>query len=76
MRSNVYIKVVVEHGPDEKPEDLGAELCRQLQKIGERALIERHLGHLLAGNQGGDGRILGLDLGCLGLNLDGLLDVS
>ena len=33
MRSNVYIKVVVEHGPDEKPEDLGAELCRQLQKI-------------------------------------------
>jgi hypothetical protein len=33
MRSNVYIKVVVEHGPDEKPEDLGAELCRQLEKI-------------------------------------------
>jgi hypothetical protein len=33
MRSNVYIKVVVEHRPDEKPEDLGAELCRQLLKI-------------------------------------------
>jgi hypothetical protein len=33
MRSNIYIKVVVEHEPDEKPEDLGAELCRQLQKI-------------------------------------------
>lgn len=33
MRTNIYIKVVVEHGPDEKPEDLGAELCRQLQKI-------------------------------------------
>lgn len=33
MRSNVYIKVVVEHGPDEAPEDLGAELCRQLEKI-------------------------------------------
>jgi hypothetical protein len=33
MRSNVYIKVVVEHGPEEKPEDLGAELCRQLEKI-------------------------------------------
>jgi hypothetical protein len=33
MRSNVYIKVVVEHTPDEKPEELGAELCRQLAKI-------------------------------------------
>ena len=33
MRSNVYIKVVVEHGTDERPEDLGAELCRQLLKI-------------------------------------------
>jgi len=32
IRSNVYIKVVVEHDPDEKPEDLGAELCRQIQK--------------------------------------------
>ena len=33
MRSNVYIKVVVEHRPDENPEELGAELCRQLAKI-------------------------------------------
>lgn len=33
MRSNVYIKVVVEHTKDEKPEDLGAEMCRQLMKI-------------------------------------------
>ena len=32
MRSNVYIKVVVDHRPDEKPEDLGAELCRQILK--------------------------------------------
>jgi hypothetical protein len=32
MRSNVYIKVVVEHTPEEKPEDLGAELCRQILK--------------------------------------------
>jgi hypothetical protein len=32
MRSNVYIKVVVEHAPEEKPEDLGAELCRQILK--------------------------------------------
>jgi hypothetical protein len=32
MRSNVYIKVVVEHTAEEKPEDLGAELCRQILK--------------------------------------------
>ena len=32
MRSNVYIKVVVEHTPEEKAEDLGAELCRQILK--------------------------------------------
>jgi hypothetical protein len=32
MRSNVYIKVVVEHKADEKPEELGAELCRQILK--------------------------------------------
>ena len=33
MRSNVYIKVVVEHTKEEKPEELGAEMCRQLEKI-------------------------------------------
>ena len=33
MRSNVYIKVVVEHTAEERPEDLGAEMCRQLMKI-------------------------------------------
>jgi hypothetical protein len=32
MRSNIYIKVVVEHRADEKAEDLGAELCRQILK--------------------------------------------
>jgi hypothetical protein len=32
MRSNVYIKVVVEHTKDEKPQDLGEELCRQILK--------------------------------------------
>jgi hypothetical protein len=32
MRSNVYIKVVVEHTAEEKPEELGAELCRQILK--------------------------------------------
>lgn len=32
MRTNIYIKVVVEHDPEEKTEKLGAELCRQLLK--------------------------------------------
>ncbi|HVW83286.1 MAG TPA: hypothetical protein VHB50_01330 [Bryobacteraceae bacterium] len=32
MRTNLFIKVVVEHDPKEKPEKLGAELCRQLEK--------------------------------------------
>jgi hypothetical protein len=32
MRTNLFIKVVVEHEPGEKPEKLGAELCRQLEK--------------------------------------------
>jgi phosphoribosylformylglycinamidine (FGAM) synthase PurS component len=32
MRSNVYIKVVVEHTKEEKAEDLGQELCRQILK--------------------------------------------
>jgi hypothetical protein len=32
MRTNLFIKVLVEHDPKEKPEKLGAELCRQLEK--------------------------------------------
>ena len=32
MRTNLFIKVVVEHDPKELPERLGAELCRQLEK--------------------------------------------
>jgi hypothetical protein len=32
MRTNLFIKVVVEHDIKEKPEKLGAELCRQLEK--------------------------------------------
>ncbi|MGD1073892.1 MAG: hypothetical protein ABSB15_27585 [Bryobacteraceae bacterium] len=32
MRTNLFIKVVVEHDAKEKPEKLGAELCRQLEK--------------------------------------------
>lgn len=33
MRSNLYIKVVVEHEPDEKPEFLAAEISRQVRKV-------------------------------------------
>ena len=32
MRTNLFIKVVVEHEENETPEKLGAELCRQLEK--------------------------------------------
>lgn len=33
MRSNLFLKVVVEHDADEKPERLAAEICRQVQKV-------------------------------------------
>ena len=32
MRTNLFIKVVVQHDEKEKPEKLGTELCRQLSK--------------------------------------------
>jgi hypothetical protein len=32
MRTNVFIKVTLQHDPEELPEKLGAELCRQLEK--------------------------------------------
>jgi hypothetical protein len=32
MRTNLFIKVIVEHDQKELPEKLGAELCRQLEK--------------------------------------------
>jgi hypothetical protein len=32
MRTNLFIKVVVEHEEKEPPEKLGAELCRQLER--------------------------------------------
>ena len=32
MRTNLFLKVVVEHDEDESPEKLGAELCRQLER--------------------------------------------
>ncbi len=33
MRTNLFIKVVVEHDSTEKPEKLGKELCRNLEKF-------------------------------------------
>jgi hypothetical protein len=32
MRTNLFIKVVVEHDPKEEPEKLGGELCRLLER--------------------------------------------
>jgi hypothetical protein len=32
MRTNLFLKVVVEHEAKENPEKLGAELCRQLER--------------------------------------------
>lgn len=32
MRTSLFIKVVIEHDSREKPEKVGAELCRQLEK--------------------------------------------
>jgi hypothetical protein len=32
MRTNLFIKVTVEHDKHETPEKLGAELCRLLEK--------------------------------------------
>ena len=32
MRTNLFIKVVVDHDEKELPEKLGAELCRQLER--------------------------------------------
>ena len=32
-RTDVYLKVVIDHSSEEAPEKLGAEICRQLKKI-------------------------------------------
>lgn len=33
MRSDLFIKVQIEHDPAEPPERLAAEICRRIQKI-------------------------------------------
>ena len=32
-RSDLYIKVVVDHEPEDKPEKLASEICRQIEKV-------------------------------------------
>ena len=32
-RSNLFLKVEIEHEPEESPERLGDEICRKLMKI-------------------------------------------
>jgi hypothetical protein len=32
-RTDVYIKVTVDHDEDESPERLGREICRQIEKV-------------------------------------------
>jgi hypothetical protein len=32
-RTDIYLKVVIDHSSEESPEKLGSELCRQLEKI-------------------------------------------
>jgi hypothetical protein len=32
-RTDVFLKIVLEHGPDERPEQLAEELCRRIEKL-------------------------------------------
>lgn len=32
-RTNLFFKVEIEHDPEDKPEKIGAEICRQLAKF-------------------------------------------
>jgi hypothetical protein len=32
-RTDLYLKVVADHEPEDKPENLAAEICRQIEKI-------------------------------------------
>ena len=33
MRTHLFIKVEIEHDPQDQPELLGAEICRQILKV-------------------------------------------
>ena len=32
-RTNLFLKVVIEHDDEDQPERLGSEICRQLMKV-------------------------------------------
>ena len=32
-RTDIYVKVVIDHEPEEKPDKLGLEICRQIEKV-------------------------------------------
>lgn len=32
-RTNLFLKVEIEHDPEERPERIAAEMCRQLMKL-------------------------------------------
>ncbi len=33
MRTDVYLKIVVEHDPPDTPQKIAAEICRQVEKV-------------------------------------------
>ncbi len=33
VRTNFFFKVELEHGEDEEPEQLGSQICRQIEKL-------------------------------------------
>jgi hypothetical protein len=32
-RTDIYLKVVIDHSSEEQPEKLGSEICRQIEKV-------------------------------------------
>ena len=32
-RTDLYLKIVADHEPEDKPEKLAAEICRQIEKV-------------------------------------------
>lgn len=33
MRTDVYLKIVVEHDPPDSPQKIAADICRQVEKV-------------------------------------------
>lgn len=33
MRTDVYLKIVVEHAPPDTPQKIAADICRQVEKV-------------------------------------------